>query len=277
MSIIAVDLDGTLLNNEKVISIKDKKTIRRISKNHNIVIVSGRSHTDIEKMVSYNKIKKFILPMVICRNGQEIYNVNSKKILYEEYLQFKIIKAMVKTLDENNVYWYCLSNGIAYCRKPKFNCLNYQLNNKFTVKQIKDIDELAKVKVEKFIINEPSNKKMSNIKSIVKKLYDVEFMKYDLEKKYKDVHFMQNIIMKKDINKYTTLIKIKEQLELSDNIFSFGDGFNDYELINGATFGVCMENGNEKIKNIARFITKSNNESGFSYAINYLKECNLLD
>ena len=40
MSIIAVDLDGTLLNNEKVISIKDKKTIRRISKNHNIVIVS---------------------------------------------------------------------------------------------------------------------------------------------------------------------------------------------------------------------------------------------
>ena len=83
--------------------------------------------------------------------------------------------------------------------------------------------------------------------------------------------------MNKGVNKYTAVIKLKELLDLSNSIISFGDGFNDYELIKQATFGICMENGNEKIKNIAKFITKSNNDSGFSFAMNYLQKNDLLD
>ena len=102
-------------------------------------------------------------------------------------------------------------------------------------------------------------------------------MKYDLHKKYNDLQFMQNIVMKKNINKYTSLKKLKVLLNLSDTIISFGDGFNDYELIKNSTYGICMENGNEKIKEISKFITKSNNNSGFSFAINYMLESKILN
>ena len=43
MSIIAVDLDGTLLNDKKKISSEDRETMKKICKNNNIIITSGRS------------------------------------------------------------------------------------------------------------------------------------------------------------------------------------------------------------------------------------------
>ncbi len=277
MSIIAVDLDGTLLNDKKKISNEDKETMKKIYKNNNIIIASGRSHSDINKILVENGIEKFVLPLVICRNGQEIYNINSGSVLSEEYMQFETIKKIIKVLEKKQIYWYCLSDGIAYCKKLKLNCLNYKINGKFTVNLIKDINELEEINIEKFVINEISNIKMRNIKKIIEKEYDVKFMKYDLNKKYKEMQFIQNIIMNKGVNKYTAVIKLKELLDLSNSIISFGDGFNDYELIKQATFGICMENGNEKIKNIAKFITKSNNDSGFSFAMNYLQKNDLLD
>ena len=277
MSIIAVDLDGTLLNDKKKISSEDRETMKKICKNNNIIITSGRSHSDINKILLENEIEKIVLPLVICRNGQEIYDINSGNILSEEYMQFETIKKVIKILEENQVYWYCLSAGIVYCKELKFNCLNYQMNGKFTMNLIKDINELELLNIEKFVVNEISNIKMIKIKKIVEKEYDVEFMKYDLNKKNKKLQFVQNIIMKKGVNKYTALIKLKDSLNLSNSIISFGDGFNDYELIKQATFGICMKNGNEKIKNIAKFVTKSNNDNGFSFAINYLLKNDLLD
>lgn len=277
MSIVAVDLDGTLLNDKKKISNEDKETMEKICKNNNIIIASGRSHSDVKKILMDNSIEKFVLPLVICRNGQEIYDSNSDSVLSEEYMQFETIKKIIKILEKSQIYWYCLSAGIAYCKELKFNCLNYQMNGKFAVNLINDIDELEGLNVEKFVINETSTSKMTNIKNVIKKAYDVEFMKYDLNKKYKELKFVQNLIMKKGVNKYTALIKLKKILNITGNIISFGDGFNDYELIRQATFGICMENGNEKIKNIAKYITKSNNYNGFTLAINYLLENKLLD
>lgn len=277
MSVIAVDIDGTLLNDKKKISNEDKETMEKIYKNNNIIIASGRSHSDVKKILYNNNSEGFILPLTICRNGQEIYDIKNDGILYEEFLQFETIKKIIETLEENQIYWYCISNGIAYCKELKFNCLNYNMNKKFNLNLIKDIEELEGLKVEKFVINETSKSKMINIKNIITKLYDVEFMKYDLNKKYKQLQFMQNIITKKNVNKYTSLIKIKKLLDLSSNIISFGDGFNDYELIKQATFGICMGNGNKKMKDIAKFITKSNNNNGFSFAINYLLESKILD
>lgn len=277
MSLIAVDLDGTLLNDKKYISIEDRKIMKKICENNSIIIVSGRSHSDIKKIISSNNIEKSILPLIICRNGQEIYDINNENIIYEEYMQFNTIKKVIETLEENKIYWYCLSNDIVYCKELRFNCLNYKESGKFTINEIKDIDGLARMKIEKFVINEPFSRNMIRIKNAIKKLYDVEFMMYDLNKKYKKMQFMQNIIMKRGINKYKTLIRLKELLKLSDNVISFGDGFNDYELIKYATFGICMENGNKKIKKISKFITKSNNNSGFSFAINYLLESKIIE
>ena len=43
---------------------------------------------------------------------------------------------------------------------------------------------------------------------------------------------------------------------------AFGDGLNDIELLNAATYSFAMENAFEETKAAANFITRSNDEQG---------------
>ena len=46
-----------------------------------------------------------------------------------------------------------------------------------------------------------------------------------------------------------------------------GDGFNDVSMIEYAGLGVAMENAKEQVKEVADFITKSNEDDGVEYVI----------
>ena len=47
-----------------------------------------------------------------------------------------------------------------------------------------------------------------------------------------------------------------------DNAICCGDGFNDMTMIQYAGVGVAMANAQDKVKEAADFITKSNDEDG---------------
>ncbi len=51
-------------------------------------------------------------------------------------------------------------------------------------------------------------------------------------------------------------------------VVTMGDQMNDYDMIKGAGLGVAMGNAHEKIKEVANFVTKDNNNSGVAHAIN---------
>ncbi len=48
---------------------------------------------------------------------------------------------------------------------------------------------------------------------------------------------------------------------------AFGDGENDIDMLEFVGLGIAMGNGNEKLKNVADFITKKSSEDGIHYAL----------
>ena len=50
---------------------------------------------------------------------------------------------------------------------------------------------------------------------------------------------------------------------------AFGDSMNDYEMIQHATIGICMDNGCDELKQIATMVSKSVMEDGIEYALKY--------
>ena len=54
---------------------------------------------------------------------------------------------------------------------------------------------------------------------------------------------------------------------LQEEVVAFGDGLNDYEMIEYAGMGVAMGNAHPKIKEIANHITATNDEDGIADAI----------
>ncbi len=50
----------------------------------------------------------------------------------------------------------------------------------------------------------------------------------------------------------------------------FGDDMNDFEMLNGYKNSVAMGNADARVKAVARFVTKSNDADGISYALKEL-------
>lgn len=270
---IVIDLDGTLLNDEKKISDIDFKCLIDLSINNSIILASGRNYIETMKIVETYSLQNYIENLIICSNGQQIYSISKNKIRNSKHIETSEAINIINMLDKNNVYWYIIDNKNLFCKNIAYNCNKYIDNGRYKINILKNNEDLKKIKIEKFILNTDSIAKIENIKKRLCLGYEVDFFKENRLKKYKGVKYFQNNILPKGINKYTALQFIIEELNLSKYIIAFGNGINDYEITSNSTFSVCMENSNEAIKSISDCITLSNNESGVSYAIkNLIKE-----
>ena len=75
------------------------------------------------------------------------------------------------------------------------------------------------------------------------------------------------------IDKASTLTGMVKKLGKSvDNLICCGDGFNDLSMIKAAGIGVAMSNAQDKVREAADYITKSNDEDGIVNVIEKLFE-----
>lgn len=270
---IVIDLDGTLLNDEKKISYIDFKCLIDLSINNSIILASGRSYIETMKIVETYSLQNYIENLIICSNGQQIYSISKNKIINSKHIETLEAINIINMLDKNNVYWYIIDNKNLFCKNIAYNCNKYIDNGRYKINILKNNEDLKKIQIEKFILNTDSMAKIENIKKRLCLEYKVDFFKENRVKKYKEVKYFQNNILPKGINKYTALQFIIEELKLSKYIIAFGNGINDYEIMSNSNFSVCMENSDKAIKSISDCITLSNNESGVSHAIkNLIKE-----
>ncbi|CAG7652267.1 Cof-type HAD-IIB family hydrolase [Paenibacillus allorhizosphaerae] len=71
------------------------------------------------------------------------------------------------------------------------------------------------------------------------------------------------------MNKAVGLQQLLDHLGISsEEVAAFGDGLNDYEMIESVGYGIAMGNAGEELKEKARFVTKPMKEDGIAYAVN---------
>ena len=69
--------------------------------------------------------------------------------------------------------------------------------------------------------------------------------------------------------KVVTVNYLSEKLNVNlSEVISFGDNYNDMDMLKCTGMPIAMENAVEDAKKAAKYVTKTNNESGVAYAIN---------
>lgn len=262
---IIIDLDGTLLDKHKVIQDRDLSTLRFLSKYNSVIIASGRHYLEIVALIEFYKLNNIVEKLIICRNGQIIYDIREKKIVQNITISYNELVKIIRELESKNIYWYLIQENQLFCSKIEYNCLKYMSNNKYTINVISDISKLKDYSIEKFIINSNDIKELKNIERKLKRDFNIDFFKIEREKKYNNKVYWQNNILPSNTNKYIAAQYIIKQLKLNKNIIAFGDGVNDYELLLNADIGICMEHSCQELKNVSDFVTR-----GFSFAIEKL-------
>ena len=257
------DLDGTLLNSKKEISEKTIEAIKKLSQ-HNIkyTIATGRIDILAKK---YHKTIGSTLPIISC-NGSIIRDL-SDKTYYMEIIDFDTIRKLFNYFSSLKLHFlfYTEHSILVTKNNPRINFLdNYNADAKddrFKYEILdNDIEKYSNVKFLKSLIYTDNRNQLLEIQENLKK----EFKNLSIVSS--DYSLLD--LMPHGVNKGNALSKLCDYLNIeSEDVCVFGDNFNDIEMIKYAGTSIVPENGEEEVKAIATYVTKSNDKDGIAHAI----------
>ena len=253
--LIALDLDGTLLNSDGIVSDATKLHLQKLKeKGHIITISTGRIlnralvGTDGAEFANY----------IVSDAGAAVFKNDERNKEWEE--------VYVETLPKDIV-----QNIASYYNKDKFvsvsildrNRIHYYDGTINIIEILERVSEITHVTVD-FLNNEFTKEYLELFKAKFPNL-EIEMMQDSFgDKKWLD-------ILQKDIEKYKGIAKVAKLEGISnENIIAFGDGLNDVAMLKKCGVGVAMKNALPEVKEQADYITsRTNNENG---VIEFLQE-----
>ena len=277
--LVAVDLDGTLLNSYGEVTEYTKEVIKKVQqKGLKFIIASGRPMDSIKSISKDIEADKYF----IAGNGAIIYDTQKQEIIYEKYIPKQKVLEIAKICEQNNIFYNIYTEKNVITQYLKYNVLYYfkenlkkepdkktnimVVNNMYEF--IKNSEEMKCIKIticdESKIIFNSIIKKLKNIKDI--EVLDVLHMSRKLIKQgTEDVaieYFFTEITSSEvdKINAIKNLIKILN-IDIKD-VIAIGDNINDKKMIEEAGLGICMGQASEKIKEIANIVAEDNNNDG---------------
>jgi Cof subfamily protein (haloacid dehalogenase superfamily) len=249
IKIISVDLDGTLLKNDSSVSADCIESIRH-QKNRNRVIVFNTSRP--LKLVPMVLYEEFYNDFWLLSNGA--YCIKSGKKIFEKVISSSAVKSLVCSflnIYKNTFFSIESNNEIYSCFQNKEKC------EQFFAKQI-DLKKLVKKEATKILIIDEGRESIcvDRLRRLLSN--DTKLLVTDNNK------YIQ--IMPNSASKLLGIEYIVREISVSlDNVLSFGDDLNDYELIRASGIGVAMGNAHSSVKDVSKFITKSNIECGIHH------------
>ena len=137
--LIAIDLDGTLLNSYGEVSQKNKEAIKHaMDKGVEVVLASGRDPETMKKISEELNIENFL----IAGNGANVYDIKLNKNIYENFLNVEKALQIINVCKENSIFFNIyttkgiLTETIDHNIKVFNNEKNYRPNKKRTNIQI---------------------------------------------------------------------------------------------------------------------------------------------
>ena len=257
IKIVFLDIDGTLTTSKKRITLKTKRSIKRIvDKGIYVVLTSGRN---CPSAVRFSR-KALASPIVICSNGAEIYNYKDNKLLYGSIITYDKLE---------KIYSFCNENEI----KIIFNTIDDAYVNKYMIgqskikyKYITDLKELKDLKVIQTTFQIDKKSDMKKCEDYIKNLnLKINYTpKGFITKGFNSIDVNNGEVSKGEaVKNLLQILNIKKEQSLC-----IGDFINDKSMFNECGTKVAMKNGVEELKEISDYVTLSNDKNGVADFLN---------
>ena len=265
IKLLAIDMDGTLLNEEKHIDIPQKEAVQKaIEAGIKVVLCTGRPLFGVLPVYGELELEKYNLDeYVILNNGCSLRKttnwelLDNKEITREDVIYLdKLRKGYNLDLTVSNDDDYFVVGDKA---------------NKYTIEDGK----LVYVDIKPISLEEATSGKHTFFKSMyLGEEEEIQRFKNDNENLLKDkydavlsqIHIFEMLPF--GTNKAAALKELAEKLGIKrEEIMTIGDGNNDVEMLEFAGIGVAMGNGTESAKKAANYVTDTNENHGVAKAI----------
>ena len=276
--LIAIDLDGTLLNSNGIISNETKKTLQEIiNKDIKVVLSSGRMIDSIKTIAQEIGGQKYL----IAGNGSIVYDIEKEEILYKNFLNKEKVLSVIKICEENSIYYNIYTEKELLTPALKYNVLYYHkenanreekdrtkitiIDNMYEYVQNSEREDYLKITIcdeDKMIFNSII-RMIKQIKGI--DVLDVEHMSrknISQGTEIVELSYAYTEVSAQNVDKWEAIKYILEQEQISEEqVITIGDNINDKKMIENAGLGIAMKGSTPVVTEIANIITEETNNS----------------
>lgn len=255
--LVAIDMDGTLLTPNLEISKPTIEVTRRaIDKGVMIILSTGRMHL---AALPFANTLQLDVPMITC-NGALIKCAKTNEEYYKKIVPQKYVEEVIQYCVKNTLSVSIYHNDEILILDDQ-NIYIHKHFDKATPEYVDNIDEIYEKPIIKLLIG-------CNNKNLLK------YHTHLLYEKYKDrlmfyfslPHFVE--IVSIEANKKNALEFLVDKFDINkEEVIAIGDNFNDMEMIKYAGLGVAMGNAPDYLKEVANYVTHSNDEDGVKYIL----------
>ncbi|WP_099159850.1 Cof-type HAD-IIB family hydrolase [Virgibacillus ndiopensis] len=236
IKLVALDMDGTLLNSDHEVSLPTQGAIKKALANDiHVVLSTGRWLNSCYPYAEALGLPSFLITV----NGGEIWTV-SKELLERHLIDAKLMEKLYELGQEIGMNSWMFSTDDAWLGSTRPNDFS---NHEWLKIGFNSTDK-------------------DQLETIVKELSFYEELELTNS-------LPTNVeVNPVGVNKANALRKVCDKIGISmNNVMAVGDSLNDIKMIQQAGIGVAMGNGQEAIKNVADFVTDTNNDDGVAKAI----------
>lgn len=254
---IAIDVDDTLINDQVLVSEPTKAALAAaVEAGVIITLATGRmfaSAKQIARQINLN------VPLITYQ-GNLVKNLLDETILYERSVPQKMAQFLYDYSEKHGLHLQAYYNDELYVKEENQKVIDYS--------RLSNIPYVIESDLQK-LIQKPMNKMLF--------IDDPEYLDTiaaDLHQHIGDqVHMTKSKpnfleVMHKEGTKGHAVQFLANHFGIEcSQVIAIGDSWNDKEMLEVAGLGVAMENAVESLKEIADYITLSNNEDGVKHVI----------
>lgn len=266
IKLIAVDMDGTLLDDNSKVSEENFESIRRLSKNGILVVpVTGRTYNEIPEEIRNEECVKYF----VYSNGSGIYEKGTG-IIYSSTIEKDAAVGIYFLLSSYETFIEIYSGGYPWADKNKVNKRSfdyYNINPRFQT-----VIKERRKKADNFgIMLENEGLKPELFDAFFRDMKDRAECLEKINNLYPEIEITSSMgnnleIMNKETHKGTGLKKLCEILSLDiGKVLALGDSKNDIDMFESAGMSLAVSNACDEIKAVADDVICSNNENVIKY------------
>lgn len=282
--LIAIDLDGTLLNSKGLISEENKIAIKKAQEQGvEVILASGRSKDSIKNFATEINSNKYL----IAGNGALAYDIQKNKDIYDKSIKKKDVLKILEICEENSIFYSLHTKSSILTKSLNYSPLVYHSENltkpedkKTSITVIPNLYEYVKENNrEKYLKISIQDADKSIFNNIIRKLkhiknVDVIEVEHSTKKMLKindeeiTMQYYYTEITRKNINKWSAIKCVSKKLGINKKyIMAIGDNINDKEMIEHAGIGAVMGNSALAAKHIGDMVVADHNSNGVAEAI----------
>ncbi|WP_059104254.1 Cof-type HAD-IIB family hydrolase [Shouchella shacheensis] len=235
IKLIALDMDGTLLNPSHEISAGNRESIAEAQEHGvHVVLSTGRTLMTCGKYAESLNLNSYLVTV----NGSEIWH-SSGELLWRNVLDRDVIEHIYELHKSADIHvWGATTKDIFRGELPDnphdHEWMKFGFDTNDDELRASIVDSLRTKGKTEITNSSPTNLEINAL----------------------------------GINKASALKRVCQELNLSmDQVMAVGDSLNDIAMIHEAGLGIAMGNAQEAVKEVANWVTATNDQDGVAAAI----------